>query len=99
MEFVAPHKYIKNSSTNKTIPTEHLLNISGRLWTSKRMKEEKNKIKEESKKGYPGRKLKVKGGPHTQINSLIVEKSAGTETDLWGIKGECSSWSVEGRTK
>ena len=41
----------------------------------------------------------MRGGPHTQKSSLTVGKSAGTETDLWGIKGECSGHSVEGRTK
>ena len=35
-KFVAPHKYIKNTSTNRTVLSEHLLNISGRLQTSKR---------------------------------------------------------------
>ena len=97
VEFVTSHKYIKNSSTNGTVPTEHLLNISGRLQTPKRIKE---KRKEESQKdNNTGRKLKMRGGPQTQKNSLTVGKSAGTEKDFQGIKGECSRWSVEGRTK
>ena len=36
VEFVSPHKYIKNTSTNGTILTEHLLNISGRIRIPKR---------------------------------------------------------------
>ena len=52
MEFVAPQKFIKNTSTNRTNPTELLLNSSSRLQTPKRMKErrKKKKRKEESKK-------------------------------------------------
>ena len=37
-ELVSPYNYIKNTSTNGTILTEHLLNISGRLWTCKRIR-------------------------------------------------------------
>ena len=37
MEFVSPHKYIKNTSTNGTILKEHLLNISERLQTPKKI--------------------------------------------------------------
>ena len=60
MQFVAPDKCVKNPSTNGTVLTEHLLNISERLWTPKRtgkmplqpsrMKEQRKK-REESKKG------------------------------------------------
>ena len=35
-EFISPHKYIKNTSTNGTVLTEHLQNISRRLQTPKR---------------------------------------------------------------
>ena len=35
-EFASPHKYIKNTPTNGTILTEHLLNTSRRPRTSKR---------------------------------------------------------------
>ena len=34
MKFVAPDKCVKNTSTNGTVLTEHLLNISRRLRTS-----------------------------------------------------------------
>ena len=61
MEFVAPHKYLKNTPKNGTILTEHLLNMSGRLQTPKRTRKipsttgqderKKKKRKEESKKG------------------------------------------------
>ena len=33
VEFASPHKYIKNTSTNGTVLTEHLLNTSGGSWT------------------------------------------------------------------
>ena len=38
VEFVFPHKCIKNTSTKGTVLTEHLLNISGSLWTPKKNK-------------------------------------------------------------
>ena len=60
MKFVAPDKCVKNTSTNGTVLTEHLLNVRGRLWTPKRtgkmplqltrMKDQRKK-KEESNKG------------------------------------------------
>ena len=46
-----------------------------------------------------GGKLKVRRGSHTQKNPLVIGKLAGTESDLWRIKGKCSGWSEEGRTK
>ena len=42
-EFVAPHKIIKNTFTNGTVPTELLMNSRGRLQTPKRMKERRKK--------------------------------------------------------
>ena len=36
MQYTSPHKYIKNTSTNGEILTEHLLNSSGGPWTPKR---------------------------------------------------------------
>ena len=36
MEFLSPHSYMKNTSTNGTVLTGHLLNTSKRLWTPKR---------------------------------------------------------------
>ena len=36
VEFNFPHKCIKNTSTNGTIITENLLNISRGPWTSKK---------------------------------------------------------------
>ena len=38
VEFVSPRKYVKNTSTNETVFTEHLLNISRRLWTPERIR-------------------------------------------------------------
>ena len=53
--------------------------------------QKKEKKKRGLKKGIsnPGRNLKVRGGPHTQENSLMVGKCTGIERDLRGIKGEC----------
>ena len=100
-EFVAPHKFLKNTSTNGIIPTELLLNSSGRLRTPKRTKE-KRKRKEESKKRpatLAGLKLKLSRDPHIKKDSLTEGKSARTEKELQGIKGEFSRRSVEGKTK
>ena len=36
LEFTSPHKHIKNTSTNGTILTEHMLNTSRRPRTPKR---------------------------------------------------------------
>lgn len=36
VKFISSHNYIKNTPTNETILTEHLLDISGKLWTTKR---------------------------------------------------------------
>ena len=38
VEFIPPHKYIKNTSTNGTILIEHLLNICRSLQTLKKMR-------------------------------------------------------------
>lgn len=60
MEFISPHKYIENISTNEVILTENLLNISRRLQTPKRTRKiplslgrtkERKNIKDKSKKG------------------------------------------------
>jgi len=54
MEFTSLHKYIKNIPKNGTILTKHLLNTSGRLCTSKRIRKIpiplKKKIKEETRR-------------------------------------------------
>ena len=41
VKFISSHKYIKNTSTNGTSLTEHLLDISGKLWTTKRTRRKK----------------------------------------------------------
>ena len=55
------------------------------------LKEQKKEEKKKRviKKGTSnlGWKLKVKGDPHIQKNSIMVRISAGTEKDLWGLKG------------
>ena len=55
MEFTSLHKYIKNIPKNGTILTKHLLNTSGRLCTSKRIRKIpiplKKKIKEDTVTG------------------------------------------------
>ena len=100
MEFVAPHKFIKNTSTNGTVPTELLLNGSNRLWTPKRIKERGKKKRGIKKKtSNPGGKLQVRRNTHIKKDSLMEGKSAGTEKELWGIKGECSRRSAEGQAK
>ena len=35
-DHLPPHKYIKNTATCGTIPTEHLLNTGRRSWTSQK---------------------------------------------------------------
>ena len=45
VEFIATHGYIANSSTDGTILTDHLLNISGKLWTPKKKKKKKRNQK------------------------------------------------------
>ena len=52
-KFVAPDKCVKNTPTNETVLTEHLLNVSGRLWTPKRtgkMPLQPSRMKEQRKK-------------------------------------------------
>ena len=66
-EFVSPHEYLKNTSTNGTILRENLLYISKRLQTPKRARQipsqQGRKKKEKKKRGIkrgssnPGRKL------------------------------------------
>ena len=109
MELVPPHRYIKNTSTNGTVLTEQLLNISGRLWKLKRtrkipsqlgrMKERKKEKRNQGGINTSGGKLKVRRSSHTQKTPLTAGKSAGTERDLWGIRRESSKQSVKGRTK
>ena len=52
MEFVSPHKYIKNTSTSGIVLTEHLLNISGRPYgrSEEELKSLLKKVKVESEK-------------------------------------------------
>ena len=47
----------------------------------------------------PSRELKVRRGSCTQKSPFTQGKAAEAEWDLWGIGGEGSSRSVEGRTK
>lgn len=57
MEFVSPYKHIKNTSTSGIVLTEHLLNISGRLWTSKRTRKipsQPGRVKERKEKSKKG---------------------------------------------
>jgi len=42
VKFISSHNYIKNTPTNETILTEHLLDISGKLWTTKRARKKKS---------------------------------------------------------
>lgn len=37
-KMVPPHKYIRDTSTDQTILTDHLLNTSGRLWRAERVR-------------------------------------------------------------
>ena len=60
MEFTSSHKYIKNTSTDGTILTEHLLNISRGPWTSKRSRKipmKPGNMKEMKKKRKKGNKI------------------------------------------
>ena len=50
MEFTSPHKYIKNTSTNGTILTEHLLNTSRRPQTPKRTKKNSHTTGQDERK-------------------------------------------------
>ena len=61
---------------------------------------EKEKQKEEMRRDqHPWGELKVRRASCTQRSPLTVGKSAGTQRELWGVRGECSNWSVEGRTE
>ena len=69
-----------------------------------REKKKKRKRKKEEKRGITTetsnarRKLKVrKCSAHRCSPYPTVGKSTGTERELWGIKGECCGWFVEGR--
>ena len=83
MEFISPHKYIKNASTNRTILTEHWLNTSRGPRTPKRTRkipmklgrmEERRRENEEERKGAVttplGGMLKVRRGSRIQGNPL-----------------------------
>ena len=62
VEFVFPHKCIKNTSTKGTVITEPLLNISGSLWTPKKKKQE----------NYPHNKVGQKKGMGNQKGSATL---------------------------
>ena len=65
MEFTSPHKYIKNTSTNETILTEHLLNTSGEPQTPKRTRKiptQLGRMKERKKRGNGTRPAPLAGG-------------------------------------
>ena len=61
-----------------------------------RQKKEKKKRGIKTGTSNPGRKLKVKKGPHTQKSSLMVGKSAGIERDLQGDQRR-TQWMTFGR--
>lgn len=76
MKFVAPDKCVKNTSTNGTVLTEHLLNVRGRLWTPKRtgkmplqltrMKDQRKKKRNQTKDSQPWWEAEGEGkSPHS----------------------------------
>ena len=75
MEFTSPQKYIKNTSTNGTILTDHLLNTSRRPWKPKRTR------KIPTQPGSVGQDLHPWWGAEEQMRSQHLGKASLTSRD------------------
>ena len=64
-EFIPPHKYTKNTSTNGTILIEHLLNICKSLQTLKKMR----KISSQDVRKKEKKKRRTERGIATLVGS------------------------------
>ena len=112
MEFISPHKCIKNISTNGIVLTEHLLNTSrgpltfkktrkntAKLGRTKEIRKEKEEKRKRDGTCTPGRELKERRDSHIRGSSLTNGRSSETEAELWGLRGDCRNWSMAGRTE
>lgn len=98
MEFISPHKCIKNTATNGTILTEHLQKASRGPWTPERtnkiptggagQKKERKRTGSRTGPALLGRgeelKEKIKSRPGEARSP--AGRSAGAEKELWGLQ-------------
>ena len=101
-DHLPPHKYIKNTSTCRTTPTEHLLNSGRRPQTSQKArksphigkgKREKNKQKQKNKDGTcnSGRELWKKKSFHTLGSPFTGGDRGWVGDNIWSHEGEDSN--------
>ena len=75
VEFISPHQYIKNATTNGKVLTEFFLNTSWRLQTPKRTKKKKKKIPLQPDRMKEKRKEESEKGPAIQQEAANEESS------------------------
>ena len=109
-DHLPPHKYIRNTSTCGTTPTEHLLNADRRPQTSQKARNSPHtwvgkKEKEKTKTKEQGRDLnfwegavKEKKFPHTRKPLHWWRRGGGwAGGKLWSHRGERSNRGAEGK--
>ena len=98
-----PHRYIRNTSTCGTTPTEHLLNSGRRPQTSQKARDsprtwigqkKKEKQKQKNRDGTytSGRELCRRKGFHTLGAPSLVETGGGRGGDFRAMEESAATW-------
>lgn len=109
MEFVSPHKCIKNTATNGMILTcrrlaEDLGHLNGQTRSPQEGQDRREREKEDRKqdrKHTPGEgeELKEKRKSRTWGSPLTSREISRGRKGALGLAAVCSNWSVAGRTE
>ena len=107
-DHLPPHKYIKNTSTCGTTPTEHLLNAGRRLQTSQKARNSprtwvgQKKIQRQKNRDRTctsGRELWRRKSFHTLGSPFTGGDRGWVRRKLWSHGGECRNRSAEGKAE
>ena len=106
-DHLPPHKYIKNISTCRTIPTEHLLNAGRRPQTSQKARNSprnwlgQKKQREKNRDGpcTSGRELWRRKSFHTLGSPFTGGDRVWAGGKLWSHRGEHSNRGAEGKVE
>ena len=107
-DHLPPHKYIRNTSTCGTTPTEHLLNTGRRPHTSQKARKpphtwvgQKKKQRQKNRYGTctSGRELWRRKGFHTLGSPFAGRDCGWRRGELWSHGGERSNRGAEGKAE
>ena len=107
-DHLPPHKYIRNTSTCGTTPTEHLLNADRRLQTSQKARnsprtwvgqKKKQRQKNRDRTCASGRELLRRKGFHTLGSPFTGGDCGGQKGELRSHGGERSNRGAEGKAE